>query len=366
MSDFAPLHHALIGWFEANKEDLPWRSTSDPYAIWVSEIMLQQTQVATVIGYYERFLAQFPTVKALAASPLDAVLKVWEGLGYYSRARNLHKAAQVIMDKHGGALPARVEELQRLPGIGRYTAGAIASLAFGQNIPVLDGNVIRIFTRLFNIPDDVGTAAVKEDLWAQAAWILPTGHAAAWNEGLMELGRRICSPRSPRCETCPLAAHCEAFRLNLQHERPVKTRRGPTPHYDVTAAVIHHPDERILITQRPADGMLGGLWEFPGGKREAGETLAECLTREIQEELGIEIAVGQQIATIRHAYTHFRITLYAYRCQWISGEPRALGCAGFVWTTLDDLVNYAFPVTDQQIITALRGGGGQTALDLGI
>jgi A/G-specific adenine glycosylase len=362
--DIPALNDALITWFEAHKADLPWRRTRDPYAVWLSEIMLQQTQVATVIPYYERFLARFPTVGALAAASLDEVLKLWEGLGYYSRARNLHRTAQMVVNTFGGVFPSSVDDLLRLPGVGRYTAGAIASIAYGVDVPVLDGNVIRILTRLFDIIDDVSLSSTHTALWDLAGQLLARGRAGAWNEGLMELGRRICTPKSPPCGVCPIADHCEARRLGVQQDRPVKRPRSRTPHYDVTAAVTRRADGRILIAQRPPDGMLGGMWEFPGGKRELGESLPECLRREIREELGMEIAVGEQIGTVRHAYSHFRITLYAFECKPVSGEPQAIGCADWAWVTLEELERYAFPVTDQKIIRMLTDGS-QLGMDLG-
>ncbi len=364
MIDPSPLHTALIAWFEAHREDLPWRHTGDPYAVWVSEIMLQQTQVATVIPYFEQFMAQFPTVEALAAAPLDNVLKRWEGLGYYSRARNLHRAARMVVDQYGGNLPADIDDLKKLPGIGPYTAGAIGSLAFGLDVPIVDGNIIRVFTRLYNIDGDVTQPGTRRELWSLAGEIVPAGRAAAWNEGLMELGRRLCTPRNPDCDNCPLADHCEAHHLNLQYERPVRSARKAVPHLDVTAAVIRGGGEKVLIAQRREDAMLGGLWEFPGGKREKGESLEECLRREIREELGIEIAVGAQLATINHAYTHFRITLYVFECRLIDGEPQAIDCADWAWVTLDEIDRYAFPVTDQKIIATLRNGSGQFSMDL--
>lgn len=366
MEHLTRLHDALINWFEANGEDLPWRQTDDPYRIWLSEIMLQQTQIATVLPYYVRFLDRFPTVEALAAAPLDDVLKMWEGLGYYSRARNLHKAAQIVAGEHGGQFPDTAEGLRALPGIGQYTAGAVGSIAFGLDLPVLDGNVIRVLTRLFNIDDDVRQSATKRELWALADDILPEGRAARWNEGLMELGQRICVPRSPRCDVCPVAEFCEARELSVQDERPVKTKRAPTPHYDVTAGVIRDGDGHLLIAQRKLDAMLGGLWEFPGGKREPGESLPECLRREIAEELGIEIDVGPQIAVIKHGYTHFRITLYVFECLHRSGTPQPLDVADWAWVTPGELDGYAFPVTDQKIIDVLRGDGGQLGLDLSV
>ncbi len=359
------LQDALIRWFEAHRIPHPWRQTGDPYAIWVSEIMLQQTQVATVIPYYERFLARFPTVETLAAAPLDDVLKLWEGLGYYSRARNLHRAAQKVVENFGGQFPQTMEGLLSLPGIGPYTAGAVGSIAFGLDVPVLDGNVIRVLARLFNVEDDVTEGATRRELWALAERLVPPGRAAAWNEGLMELGQAICTPRSPVCDACPVAVFCEARALGVQEARPVRKPRKRTPHHDVTAGVIYGADGRILITQRLPDKMLGGMWEFPGGKRDPGEMLAACLRREIREELGIEIEVGPQLTVIKHGYTHFRITLYVFECQHTDGQPQVLEVADWAWVTLDEMDAYAFSVTDQKIIAALRDGGGQLGMDLG-
>jgi len=349
---------ALITWFEATKEPFPWRAVRTPYTVWISEVMLQQTQAATVVPYYERFLVRFPDVTALAGAALDDVLKLWEGLGYYSRARHLHRAARILVAEHGGELPRDPDALRRLPGIGPYTANAIASLAFGVDAPVLDGNVIRILTRLYDISDDARRVETRTALWRIAGELVPPGQAAAWNEGLMELGRRLCTPKAPRCAECPLAASCRARMAGTQAERPVHSKKPPIPHHIVTAAVIRRADGRVLIAQRPVDGMLGGLWEFPGGKCLAGETLQECLRREIREELGVGIAVGGQITKIRHAYSHFRITLHAFLCTLTAGEPQAIACADLAWVTLDELGRYAFPTTDQKIIAALVDARG--------
>ncbi len=352
-----PFAAELLTWFRANAADLPWRRARTPYTVWLSEIMLQQTQVATVTGYFERFLAAYPDVQALAAAPLDDVLKRWEGLGYYSRARNLHRAARMIVTEWGGQFPDNAAALQQLPGIGRYTAGAIASLAFGEDVPVLDGNVIRILARLDNIADDIRQPAVISALWERAAALVPPGQAGPYNEALMELGRVICRPRQPRCGACPVAAHCLARAAGTQEARPVKARRAPTPHYDVVAGVIEGQGAqagRILIAQRPAEGLLGGLWEFPGGKQEDGESLPEALVRELEEELGIGVEVGEFIVQVKHAFTHFRITLHAFTCRHVRGEPQALGVAGFAWVTLAEMDGYAFGRADQHVIAALR------------
>ena len=359
----AAMHEVLLRWFAIHREDFPWRHNSNPYTIWVSEIMLQQTQVATVIPYFERFIARLPSLVALAQASIDDVLQQWQGLGYYTRARNLHRAAQIIVREHGGELPRTVTELRKLPGIGRYTAGAIASFAFGQDEPVLDGNIIRVLSRVFDIEDDISTTATRNGLWELAGQLVPPGRAAPWNEALMELGRRVCVPGNPRCDACPISPHCAALRRSVQHERPVKRPKPRLPYYDVTAAVIRRDDGRLLIAQRPLDGMLGGLWEFPGGKRESGETLEECLKREIREELAIEIEVNKQIGVVKHAYSHFRISLYAFDCRHVAGSPATIGVADFAWVRLEELGRYAFPTTDQKIIAILQDGSGQPGMD---
>jgi len=354
VNDAVSMALLLLAWWDENRADLPWRRTSDPYAIWVAEVMLQQTQIATVIAYYHRWLAQFPMVEALAAAPLTQVLKLWEGLGYYSRARNLHAAAQTVVADYDGRLPTTAHELQKLKGIGRYTAGAVASIAFNEAVPVVDGNVIRVLTRLFDLAEPVTETAVKNQLWSLAADLVPAERPGDYNQALMELGQTVCLPAAPRCHACPLADHCLARRRGTQLERPVKPPRLATPHYDVVAAVIWRGDGRFLIAQRPLEGLLGGLWEFPGGKMEDGETLPQALRREIREELALEIDVGRPLRPIKHAYTHFRITLHPFHACWLSGEPQHLGVADHAWVSLDDLDRYPFAVTDQKIIAQLR------------
>jgi A/G-specific adenine glycosylase len=347
------MQRELLTWYEVHQRDLPWRRTRDPYAIWLSEIMLQQTQVATVIPYYKCFLKEFPTVKTLAQASIDRVLKLWQGLGYYSRARNLHRAAQVILSEYNGKIPQTTDELQSLPGIGRYTAGAIASIAFDLDEPVLDGNVERVLCRVFRVKTSPKETSTHKKLWALARLVVPTGRACFFNQAMMDLGATICTPRGPECERCPLREICQARRNNEQNDLPVKTKRPPTPHYEVVAGVIWKND-KILIDQRKHEGLLGGLWEFPGGKREANETFEECLVREVREELGIEISVGKELTVVQHAYSHFRITLHAFECRYRSGRPRAMECADFKWVKLADLDNYAFPKANVRILTVLR------------
>lgn len=359
----------LLAWWDAGHADWPWRRTRAPYAVWVAEVMLQQTQIATVIPYYERWMARWPSVEALAAATLDDVLKMWEGLGYYSRARNLHAAAGIVRRDYDGRLPCTVAELQKLPGIGRYTAGAIASIACDVPAPILDGNIIRVLSRLYDIEEDVTRSGTRARLWRLAGEGVPAVRPGDYNEALMELGQQICLPQAPRCLICPLAGHCLARQRGTQLERPVRPPRKRTPHYDVVAAVIRgnggsSPDGRILIAQRPLDGLLGGLWEFPGGKVEPGESLADALQREIREELALEIAPGEALTVVEHAYTHFRITLHAFHAAYVDGEVEHLGVADHAWVTLDELDRYAFAVTDRKIIAALLaeavGANGET------
>jgi A/G-specific adenine glycosylase len=349
----APFAPRLLQWYDRHAADLPWRADSDPYRVWLSEIMLQQTQVETVKPYYRRFLGTYPSVAALAAAPLADVLKLWEGLGYYSRARHLHQTAQIVAQQMNGQFPATADDLRKLPGIGRYTAGAIASIAFGQAVPVLDGNVIRVFARLTDLADDVTQPTTQAKLWELAESWLPAERAGDYNQALMELGRTICKPRHPLCAQCPLQTDCRAYANGTQAERPVKAKKAPTPHYDVTAGIIWNDTGQVLIAQRPPDGLLGNLWEFPGGKREPGESLPDCLRRELREELGIEVEVGELFVVVQHGFTHFRITLHAFTCRYLNGEPQRLGVQAWAWVTPDELSAYAFGKADREVIRAL-------------
>lgn len=349
---------ALLTWYDAGAADWPWRRTRDPYRIWLSEIMLQQTTIAAMIPYYERFVTTYPTVQDLAAAPLDDVLKLWEGLGYYSRARNLHRAAQIVTEQHDGQFPQTVEGLLTLPGIGRYTAGAVASIAFDVRAPVLDGNVIRVLSRIDDIPDDVTQPAVQKRLWQRAEDLLPETHTGAYNQALMELGQKICTPRSPDCAHCPVQDLCQAYAHGTQNERPVKAKKAPLPHVDVAAGVITNDEGKYLIAQRPLDKLLGGMWEFPGGKQEPNETLQECLARELREELAIEVEVGEFFMQVKHGFTHFLMTLHAYHCRYIGAtppydEPQPLQANAYAWVTVAEMERYGFGKADRQIIKAL-------------
>ncbi|MBP7869694.1 MAG: A/G-specific adenine glycosylase [Candidatus Hydrogenedentes bacterium] len=342
----------LLAWFEAEARDLPWRRTKDPYRVYLSEIMLQQTRVDQGTPYYERFLERFPTLEALAEAEEEAVLKQWEGLGYYTRARNLHRTARIVMEQYGGRFPESADLLQLLPGIGKYTAGAVASIAFGQRAPVVDGNVKRVLARLNALAEPVDLPVTEETLWTLATALLPSRQPGDFNQAMMELGARICTPKNPACDQCPVCRHCEAYAGNLQASLPNKTAKKAVPQYEVVVAAIYR-EGTYLIGKRPSAGFLGGLWEFPGGKLRAGETHQQALERECREELGIEITVGGLVAVARHAYTHFKVTLNVYRCTLVSGTPEARAHTELRWVAPEDFGIYPFPKGNHKFLNLL-------------
>jgi len=345
----APFRKALLAWYRRTARDLPWRRTKDPYAVWLAEIILQQTRVDQGTPYYERFLEAFPTVEALAGASDDEVLKHWEGLGYYARARNLHACARRVVSDRGGRFPETAAGLRALPGIGPYTAAAIAGIAFGEPVAVVDGNVIRVLTRLFDIDAPVEDAAVRKLLDALADALVSPRSPGDHNQAMMELGACVCTPRTPDCPACPVAKWCAASAAGRQHARPVRRPKKPTPLHEVVAAVIRR-DGAYLLGKRPPEGLLGGLWEFPGGKVQPGETHAQALQRELREELGVDVAPGKLIASVNHAYTHFRVRLHVYACTIVSGEPVAHVHAELRWVAKDDFPKYAFPTANRKFL----------------
>ena len=357
--------HSLLAWYANHKRRLPWRDADDAYLVWLSEIMLQQTRVAQMRAHFERFAAAFPTVQDLAAASEDEVLKAWEGLGYYARARNLHRAAKRIVDDHGGRIPERYDDLLTLPGVGPYTAAAVSSIAFDADHPVLDGNVTRLLCRVLLVEQDHRRAAVRADLIAAGERLLVPRRAGDFNQAMMELGARVCTPARPRCGQCPVADLCRAYQELARPELlPRKAPRAPRPHYQVAAGLIWK-GRHLLLAQRPSDGMLGGLWEFPGGKQEPGESLEECLAREIREELDIDIEVGEHLVSVDHGYSHFSITLHAFQAEYVAGEPRTIGCAAWQWVTPSTLSEFAMPRADRRILEQLAKRGDQLSLFAG-
>jgi A/G-specific adenine glycosylase len=343
----------VLAWYDRHARRLPWRGHPDPYVVWVSEIMLQQTRVETVIPFFHQWVKRFPTLQDLAAASEQSVLSQWEGLGYYRRARSLHQAARQLVELGDGELPHTLKELRSLPGIGRYTAAAIASISFGVDAAALDGNVRRLLARAFNLEAPVDTSAGEKALNALAEHNLPPGQAGDYNQAMMDLGALVCLPRNPGCSRCPVGDLCQARALGVQAQRPVMSPRKPVPHHTVTAAVIQQ-GRRFLLAQRPRAGLLGGMWEFPGGKVEVGENLQQGLGREIREELGVVVRIGRPCGVYQHAYTHYRITLHAFRCTLAGrGTPRPLQAAALAWALPDDLQNYPMGKVDRQIARTL-------------
>lgn len=346
-NDFA---RELLAWYQAHRRALPWRETRDPYAIWISEIMLQQTQAETVRPYYARWLARFPTVAALAAAPQAEVLAAWEGLGYYARARNLHRAAQQVVAEHAGRLPMTVAGLRTLPGIGPYTAGAIASIAFGETAAVLDGNVKRVLARVFDYTGEANTPRGEKDLWALADRLVPAGAAGDYNQALMDLGALVCTPRAPACSLCPVQARCLARQNGVQLARPVLRPRRPTPHHTVAVAVVRKRG-RVLLRQRPAEALLGGLWQFPEAPLTAGQPAPAQLRRHLRAAYGLRVAVGAPGLAVDHAYTHFRVTAQPFVCDWVAGQPgRELRVK---WVLISQLTRYPMGKIDRRIAQTL-------------
>jgi A/G-specific adenine glycosylase len=348
----ADLQQSLLAWYRQQGRNLPWRNIDDPYAIWISEIMLQQTQVKTVLPYYQRWLSQFPTVFDLAQADLQTVLKAWEGLGYYARARNLHRAARMLVEQHQGKIPPDFAQITALPGIGRTTAGGILSSAFNLPFAILDGNVKRVLARLIAL--DRPPAKAMTLLWDLSERVLDSGHPRDFNQALMDLGATLCTRRQPSCWQCPWQRHCRAYNLNVQSEIPMTETKAPLPHKHIGVAVIWNDQDQILIDRRKQEGLLGGLWEFPGGKIEPDESVEACIRREIQEELGIQVSVGDPLTTVTHTYSHFKVTLNVHHCTHLSGNPQPIECDEIRWVTMETIEEYPFPKANIQIIEALK------------
>jgi len=349
----------LLDWFSRHKRDLPWRRTYSPYHVWISEVMLQQTQMERGVEYFKRWIARFPDVESLAEAPEDEVLKLWEGLGYYSRARNLHKAAREVVNRHKGAMPSSPEVLRSLPGIGPYTARAIASIAFGQDVCVVDANVERVISRLYDIALPVKSRQAKDEIERHGADLLPKSRARDFNQALMEFGSLVCSPRNPACATCPLADCCLARKNGVQDQRPVIVK-APSPIYISMATGVLIHDGRILTQKRRADDVWGNLWEFPGGVVENGETPEQAVVREYLEETGLVVNHPVPIAAFKHSYTRYRVTLHAFSVTLLSnpGEIFLQAAQEHRWAGWSEIMKLAFPAGHRKLIHHLRNDPG--------
>ncbi len=315
--------------------------------------MLQQTQVNTVIPYYKRFLGQFPTIEELSQATLDEVLKQWEGLGYYSRARNLHVAAQTLVKENLGQFPEHRNELKKLPGIGDYTSAAIASIAFNQAVPAVDGNIKRVFARLAAIDDPVNVTTSNKRFNRMASQILYHDDPGSYNQALMELGALVCRPQKPECGKCPVSSHCTAFKSGKVEQFPQVKKRLKTPEYHIAVGVVIR-NKKLLITRRPENGLLGGLWEFPGGKLENNEEPNKACVREIKEETGLNVTPVEHLTTVKHAYSHFKIKMDVYICNFVSGEVELSGPTDYRWIAPEVIDEYAFPKANHKFISKLK------------
>ena len=359
-ADAEDLSTALLAWWEHHgRGGIPWkllpsgvtpapRQDLDPYGIWIAEVMLQQTQLAVALPYWRRWMAVFPTVEALAAASLNEVRLQWQGLGYYSRARRLHEAAQLLVSP---PWPHRLAGWMALPGIGRTTAGSILSRAFNAPLPILDGNVKRVLARLMGHP----RPPARDDalFWSWSEALLDPLRPRDTNQALMDLGATLCTPRQPDCPRCPWQSHCAAYAAGSPEQFPVKESPKPLPLQVIGVGVVLNEAGEVLIDQRLNEGLLGGLWEFPGGKQEPGEAIEATVVRELQEELAIEVEVTEPLISLDHAYSHKRLRFEVFLCRWISGEPQPLASQQVRWVHPTGLAAFPFPAANARIIAAL-------------
>jgi len=343
----------LLAWFAIHQRPMPWRQTRDAYAVWVSEVMLQQTQIKKATPYFTNFMRLFPNVGALARADSQQVLKAWEGLGYYGRARNLHRAAQQVAFEFDGIIPSNSEELRKLPGVGEYIAAAVASQVFQETCAVIDGNVKRVLARLFQIDAPLNSSAAQKAFRIHAAELLDPRSPGDFNQAMMELGAVVCTPRAPLCRECPIATFCLSFRQGSTQRFPVAAKSNQAPKFSVVVAVIYRGNE-FLIVQRPQEGLLGGLWEFPGGKVESTREMESACVAIIRKKTGVDIRIEKNLATVKHAYSHFKIEMTAYLARYLGGTVSLAAHSAHRWVTIDQLPHFAFHKAVHKIFPALH------------
>lgn len=346
----------LVQWYERNRRDLPWRRQRDPYKIWVSEIMLQQTRVEAVIPYYERFMEQFPTLEDLAAATEDRVLKAWEGLGYYSRARNLHQAVREVQTQYGGIVPDDPDEIGKLPGVGPYTRGAVLSIAFNREIPAVDGNVMRVISRMFCLYDDIGKQKTRMKIERFVQQMIPKGQASSFNQGLMELGATVCTPGNPRCLGCPVQAVCRAYAEGVQKELPVKEKKKPPREQNMVVAVLRVAGQ-VFINRRSAKGLLASLWQFPTYEV-MGENEQKSLQTAFFQQYGVNMQIGNKFASVQHVFSHIKWNMSVYECFIGTGDYHDLRMQsdktkGQCFVEATELQEFVFPNAQQKIVSLM-------------
>ena len=355
--DLRAVRTPLLRWYDEHKRDLPWRyddaEAPDPYRVWLSEAMLQQTRVETVRPYFQRWTEQFPTLADLAEASLEDVLKAWEGLGYYSRARNLHRAVREVRDRFDGKVPDDLTTFRSLPGVGRYTAGAVMSIAFDQPHPVVDGNVRRVFARWLDLPEPD-----QELLWSAAGKLVRGNRPGALNQALMELGATVCTPRSPRCGICPVADRCRARAAGTQEQRPLRRKRAPLPQEDRVAAIVEQ-DGALLMARRRPEGRLGGMWEFPGGPVAANEAPSAAAERLLPLVSGVQVEGGETVAVVDHTFTHVRVSYHAVRAWPRGGEATAIDYDEVRWMPAAAVRDLALPRAQQRILALASAIGAE-------
>lgn len=349
------LQKNILTWFQDNSRDLPWRKTYSPYPVWISEIMLQQTQMNRVIGYFNRWIARFPDIKSITRANEEEVLKLWEGLGYYTRAKNIIKTAKILMAQHNGELPSAYEFLLKLPGIGNYTAGAIMSIAFNKEYAIVDANIERVFARLFNLDKPIKEKTTHAFIWQKADELIPKGKAREFNQSLMELGALVCIPRNPRCKVCPVMDLCRSLLEDVVAKRPIAVKPSQTVFIEMATGILTHKG-KILIQKRKSKGVWANLWEFPGGRLEPGETPEMALVREYAEETELKINRLKKITTVQHSYTIYKVTLHCYFCSLLDSrfEPVLHGAQEYRLVSPEDLSHYAFPAGHRKLISHLK------------
>jgi len=342
----------LINWYQLHKRNLPWRQTQNPYFILISEVMLQQTQVTKVLNYYQPFIQQFPDVFALANAKVEQVLKIWEGLGYYARARNLHAAAQMIVKNMAGEFPTAYSQLKSLPGIGEYIAAAVLSIAYDQPLAVVDGNVKRVLARAYRIDKPINKSSSFYTFQEIAQQLLDQNQPGHFNQAIMELGALICRPVNPYCDQCPIKAFCKANNTDQVHLFPVKLKKNRIPEYHLVAGIVYKGNQ-FLIVRRKIDGFLGGMWEIPGGRIQGDELPEQTCIRFIRENVNITAEIVEYLAQIRHAYSHFKIKMDIFRCHYLEGEEILNGYIDSRWITKNEVTQYPFHLANHKVFKLL-------------